>query len=347
MSKRKRITIKDVAKMAGVSTQTVSRVINERPDVADATREHVLLIIDRLGYRPSAVARSLIRQRSNAIGVVTAGLKYIGPSRTLNGIATAAEKNEYTVLLKELPRFDVGNVETVLDALLSRQVDGIIWAVPEIGNNRAWLRQQLPELNVPIVFLTMGDHPELTVVSMDNYLGGQMATQHLLDKGYGQIGHVSGPLAWWEAQERKAGWEDTLRSAGCPPAPHHAVEGNWSSSSGARAGAQLLQQHPEVGAIFVANDQMALGVLQVATQRGLSVPRDLGVIGFDGIPESEYFLPSLSTIDQDQHELGRKAVQALLEMMKSGRSYGQEDNVPSLIQLQPQLVERQSTQRPR
>ena len=138
----KRPTIKQVAKATGVSTQTVSRVINNRPDVAPETRERILMTINELGYQPSALARSLIQQRSYTLGVVTAGLKYIGPSRTLNGITSAAEEAGYALLLKELSRFDAENVLPIFQSLLSHHVDGIIWAVPEVGENRNWINRQ-------------------------------------------------------------------------------------------------------------------------------------------------------------------------------------------------------------
>jgi len=152
MAKGKRITIKHVAQEASVSTQTVSRVLNDRPDVAPETRQRVKEIIDRLGYQPSALARSLIHQRSYTLGVVTAGLKFIGPSRTLNGITFQAEEMGYALLLKELPGFDTNDVEPILDSLIARQVDGIIWAVPEVGDNRDRVLVRLTELPVPIPF---------------------------------------------------------------------------------------------------------------------------------------------------------------------------------------------------
>ena len=149
MARTRRITIKQVAQEAGVSTQTVSRVINERPDVAPATRERIKEVIERLGYQPSALARSLIHQRSYTLGVVTAGLKFIGPSRTLNGITKQTEEMGYTLLLKELASFDTKDAQPILDSLISRQVDGIIWAVPEVGDNREWVMEKLTALPAP------------------------------------------------------------------------------------------------------------------------------------------------------------------------------------------------------
>jgi LacI family transcriptional regulator len=339
---KKRVTIKQVAREAGVSTQTVSRVINDRPDVAAETRLRVVSVIDRLGYHPSALARSLIRRRSHTLGVAIAGLKYIGPSRTLNGITEQAEAMGYSLLLKGLTEFDMGDVEPVLNALLARQVDGIIWAVSEVGSNRDWLQHRLPSLPVPIIFLTMHHQAGLPVVAVDNYLGGRMATEHLLEQGYRRIGHIAGPLAWWEARQRMAGWRDVLLDAGVPVSDQQWAEGNWSPESGEAAIHQLFNQYPEMDAVFVANDQMALSVFQVACRKGLRIPQNLAIVGFDAIPESAYFWPPLTTVRQNLHELGCVAVQEVIRMIEASR---EPETVykPETVWLKPQLIVRESS----
>lgn len=340
----KPLTIKDVAAAAGVSTQTVSRVINERPDVADATRQHVTAVIEKLGYRPSALARSMIRRRSYTLGVVTAGLKYTGPSRVLHGITDAAEVEGYGLLLKQLESFGSTAVQPILDRLVERRVEGVIWAVPEVGDNHAWLQDHAARLGVPIVVTSTRQQPDTYVVNIDNYEGGQLATRHLIEQGYRHIGHISGPLDWWEAQQRKAAWGDVLAEAGLRTDGDTWVSGNWSSGSGLRAAEQLFAQYPDMDAVFVANDQMALSVLQLAAARGLQVPGELGVVGFDGIPESPYFWPALTTVDQDQHELGASAVQALLRMI-NGDNNGDERPPKNRLVLQPKLIVRASSRR--
>jgi LacI family transcriptional regulator len=342
MIAKKQITIKQVAQEAGVSTQTVSRVINNRPDVAPETRQRVLEVIENLGYQPSALARSLIRRRSHTLGVVTAGLEYIGPSRTLSGITDQAEAMGYSLLLKELPKFDTGDVAPILNALLARQVDGIIWAVAEVGDNRDWLRDQLPNLSAPIIFLTMGQQTDISVVAVDNYSGGRMATGHLLKQGYRNIGHIAGPLDWWEARQRKAGWQDTLLEAGLPVNDHQWVEGNWSSKSGERAIHQLLRQYPDMDAMFVGNDQMALGVAQVACRRGLKIPQELALVGFDGIPEAAYFWPPLTTVEQDLHQLGCVAVEQMIRLIEASRE-SENTFEPETKWLEPKLIVRESS----
>ena len=341
--KIRRATIKQVASAAGVSTQTVSRVINERPDVSPETRRQVQGIIEKLDYKPSALARSLIRQRSYTLGVVTAGLKYIGPSRTLNGIADKADELDYMLLMKELDNFGENRIEDVIDSLLSRQVDGILWVAPEIGDNHAWVEERMDKIPVPVLFVAMRPREGISSVSTDNFQGAVVAIRHLLDCGRKKIGHISGPLTWWEADERKRGWREMLCAAGIDTSEQRCVEGNWSSSSGEQAFNQLLESFPDMEAVFVANDQMALSVLRETIRRGISVPEQLAVIGFDNIPESAYFYPSLTTISQDLQLLGGEAVQRIVEMIQA-----RQDNQPVIAQsrfIQPTLVVRESTKR--
>ncbi len=338
MNGNSKVTIKDVARQAGVSTQTVSRVINDRPDVAMETRERVKAIIQKLGYHPSMLARGLIQGRSCTLGVVTAGLKYIGPSRTLNGITSEAEAHGYALLLEELPHYTSTEIKPIMERLLSHRVDGILWAVPEIGDNRAWLEGQLSEVPVPIVFLTMQPRPGIESLAIDNHAGAKMAIQHLLEKGHRSIAHLAGPQEWWEARERLRGWQDALREAGLDPIV--CVEGNWSSSSGEQAALKLLENH-HVDAVFSANDQMALSLLLVAQRRGMRIPNDLAVAGFDDLAESAYFYPPLTTIHQDQFALGSRSVNRLVDII----NIYQEGKVPEPMveMILPELVVRSTT----
>lgn len=340
--KHKRLTIKLVASAAGVSTQTVSRVMNNRPDVSAETRERVQKIVEELDYQPSALARSLIRQRSYTLGVVTAGLKYIGPSRTLSGITNAAEEFGYSLLLKELPSFNANNVVPILQEFLSHHADGIIWAVPEVGENREWLNNPPIHLEIPIVFLTMQPREHVPVVSIDNYLGGRMAMAHLLEQGYRHIGHISGPLDWWEASQRMAAWKDALQEEGIEVHDTHWVEGNWSSASGAQAIEKLIQQYPDMDAVFAANDQMALSIIQAACQKKLRIPEDIAVVGFDNIPESAFFSPPLTTVQSEQYSVGKVAVEEVIKIIEAGWQ-GLDPVDPKSIILQPTLVVRQSS----
>lgn len=342
--KNGRATIKEVAAAANVSTQTVSRVINDRPDVSPETRKRVQAVIEQMGYQPSALARSLIRQRSYTVGVVTAGLGYIGPSRTLSGITGAAEAAGYALLLKELSQFDTNNVKYIIQAFLSQHVDGIIWAVPEVGENRKWVNRFEMDLEIPIVYLTMEPQQNISVVSINNYLGGRMAMSHLFDQGYRNIAHISGPLDWWEARQRMNAWKDARKEFGLDLHDESWIEGNWSLSSGAHAVDQLLKKYPEMDSIFVGNDQMALSVMQIARERGLRIPEDLGIVGFDNIPESAYFWPPLTTVQQDLDSLGRIALEETIKIVEAGWQE-EEPNEPKSIMLSPTLVVRQSSYR--
>ncbi len=339
--RRKRVTIKDVALAAGVSTQTVSRVMNKFSYVSEKTRQRVEAVVEQLAYNPSALARSLSQQRSFMLGIVTFGLKYIGPSRTINGIADKADELGYMLLMKEIDKFSTTSIDEVIDSLLARQVDGILWVAPEIGDNHSWVEEQKSKITVPILFLAMKPRDSISSVSTDNFQGAVMAVQHLLNCGRKRIGHISGPVSWWEADERKRGWQETLNSVGFDTSEYRCAEGNWSSASGEQAFGQLMQKFPDLDAVFVANDQMSLGVLREAIRRGIRVPEQLAVIGFDNIPESAYFYPSLTTIYQDLQLLGEQAVQIIVEMIQA-----RQENRSVMARsrfIQPSLVVRESS----
>jgi len=338
---RKRVTIKDVAQAAGVSTQTVSRVMNKFSYVSDETRQRVEKVVEEMGYRPSMLARSLSQQRSYTLGVVTFGLKYIGPSRTLNGIADMADELGYMLLMKEVGTIDNDQIEKVLDSLLARQVDGILWAAPEVADNHAWVNKGLENFPVPIIFIAMRPRDGISSIATDNYRGAVAAVQHLFDCGRRKIGHISGPLEWWEAEERKRGWRDTLTKAGLDALEEHCAEGNWSSASGEQAFSNLLGSFPDMDAIFAGNDQMALSVLREAQRQGICVPEQLAVVGFDNIVESAFFCPSLTTVSQDFQLLGEQAIQNVVEMIQA-----RHENRPVITHssfIQPTLVVRESS----
>lgn len=340
METRRRVTIRQVAEEAGVSTQTVSRVINNRPDVAPNTRRRVQEVVARLGYQPSYFARSLVQGRSFTIGVVGYGLDYFGPSCTLAGIEQEASQSGYRLLLSLVRQPENNRIDQLLGEMLSRHVDGLIWAVPEIGNNRAWL-DRVYEFPVPIVFLTMKPRPDRFIIAIDNYSGGLMATRHLIAQGCKVIGLITGPLDWWEARQRQAGWRDALVSVGLPVEDDLIAQGNWSAGSGEEGLRQLIARHPEIDGVFVSNDQMALGVLRAARQLKRRVPDDLAVVGFDDLPEAAYFYPSLSTVRHDMVELGRRAVRILDQAIGTIRSGA--IPVPKTVLLRPELIVRESS----
>ncbi len=336
-----RVTISQVAREAGVSKQTVSRVLNNRPDVAEDTRRRVQQIVDALGYRPSPIARSLSRGESHTLGVVGYGLEYFGPSHILSGIEKEANRLGYTPLLNLVRQPERNDVGVIIDDLLARHVDGIIWAVPEIGSNRAWVETIRSRLQVPLIFLSTRPRPGLFVVDVDNRLGGRIATEHLLAKGHRHIGVITGPATWWNADQRRLGWQDALKAAGLPVDERLVVEGDWSAASGERALHRLLTVQPDLDAVFACNDQMALGVIRAAYTLGLRIPGDLAVVGFDDIPEAAFFCPSLTTVHQDVVELGRRAVTEFVRLLQEQQREG--DNGAHAVLLAPRLVERESS----
>ncbi len=352
MNPRRRVTIKQVAKLCGVSTQTVSRVLNERPDVSAETRQRVQQIIAEIGYSPSAIARSLIQGRSFTLGVVAHGLDYYGPSHTLVGIEAKANQLGYSVLLDLLHHPEPDRAEKVLRRLLSQQVDGVIWAVPEIGSNRAWLKDNLLNMSVPLVFTNMQPRPGAAVIAVDNLEGGRIATEHLLERGCRRIGIITGPLSWWEGRQRELGWQSALAAAGVEPLERFKAYGDWSATSGDACMRQLLEQSPDLEAVFVCNDQMALGALRVASEVGRRIPQDLALVGFDDIPEAAYFVPRLTTVRQDLFELGARAVETCnrqIEMQMNTEQEGaqsgdgQEKARTEMIWIHPELVVRSSS----
>lgn len=336
-----RITVKQVAEAAAVSTQTVSRVVNNAPGVMPDTRQRVLATIEKLGYRPNAIARSLTQRRSCTIGVVASEIEQYGPSRTLVGIEKKANESGYSLNLSLHHQPESEDVWKFLDTFLSRQVDGIIWASHEIGNSLNWLeREHLP---VPVVFLETQPRPGIVTANMNSQFGAQLAVQHFLSEGYKQIGIITGPLRWWSARERLEGWRQALVAADCPAEDRQIVEGDWSTGSGAQALEELLRQYPEVEAVFVCNDQMALGVLQASRRLGKRVPEDLAIIGFDDIPEAGYFSPSLTTIRQNLLLFGGRAVELLSQMIAAQQQDGSRPALPENIWLNPELIIRTSS----
>lgn len=322
---------------------TVSRVINNRPDVSPTTRQHVQQIIEKLGYAPSEIARSLSHGRSSTLAVVSAGLEFYGPSRTLVGIEQKADELGFSLMVRLLHNPAESPGKKALKELIANQVAGIIWAVAEIGDQRDWIYQQPDKWGTPIVFLSMGRKPQTSFVSVDNHLGASMATHHLLEQGYRRIGIIAGPHEWWESQQRERGWFETLQQAGINDLAGLREEGDWTAASGYGAMMKLLRRATDLDAVFVANDSMALGALQAAAQFGLTVPQDLAVVGFDDIPESAYFSPSLTTIRQDLLELGCQAVALLNGQLLAQRNGKPAD--PQHIILEPHLIIRRSSVR--
>jgi LacI family transcriptional regulator len=337
----KKVTIKEVAQAAGVSTQTVSRVINSRPDVSPTTRARVEKVITELGYSPNVLARSLSRGQSNTFGVVGFGLGYFGPTSVLLGIEQKSNELGFSLFFSLIEDFDAAQIDGILNNLLSRQVDGIIWAVP--GNDRlsGELSGKFERISIPVVYLNKPKNRNEVIAAMDNFMGGKLATDHLLENGYRRIGIITGPMDWWEAQERKKGWRDSMYKAGISDLDKLTANGDWTAASGETGLQTLLTKSSEIEAVFACNDQMALGALKEARNYGLNVPGDFGIVGFDDIPEAAYFYPSLTTIKQNAIELGALAVEQLCSFINCREK--DEEFDPEIKWIKPSLIIRQSS----
>jgi DNA-binding LacI/PurR family transcriptional regulator len=302
----RRPVMADVARLAGVSHQTVSRVVNDHPNVRPQTRDNVLAAISKLAYRPNAAARTLVTRRTHTLGVISCDTDLFGPASMLYGIEQAAA-GTYFVCIASLPALDHGAALDAVERLLGQGVEGIIVIAPSTSAVAAL--GDVPA-EVPLVAVGCGTSAPLASVAVDNAAGARAATEYLLALGHRSVHFVGGPRTNLDGMERAAGWREALADAGVPvPAM---LTGDWSSRSGYQLGRRLAGQ-PEVTAVFCANDQMALGVLRAMAECGRQVPGDVSVVGFDDLPEAGYFCPPLTTVRQDFAELGRRALRLLVD----------------------------------
>lgn len=344
MGARETTTIHDVARAAGVSVSTVSNVLTGNRPVAEETRTRVLQVVAELGFRPNRLARGLVSRSSRTLGVVASGLEYYGPSQALVGAEQGATEQGYTLVLSLLHDPAHEDVGPLVAELLTHQVDGILWSIPQVGRNRSWWKRMHATLPVPVVFLDMDPDAGAVTINIDNCAGGERATAHLLACGRRHIGLITGPLDWWAAEQRRRGWETALAAAGRPPARRQVAHGNWSAASGEQALHRLLDQFPEMDGVFVSNDQMALGAMRAARNRGVRIPEELAMVGYDDIPEAEFMHPALTTVHQQVIESGRLAVRGVMGLIAArngdGEGVAEKDK---LILLQPELIVRASS----
>lgn len=307
-------TIFDVARLAGVSHQTVSRVLNDLPNVRPATRERVEQAIRQLRYVPSQAARALVTRRSRTIGLVAAGLPDFGPASIVLHVNESAGDAGYAVITTSLADTSPQTLRSAAEMLIRQNVEAIVL----IATDRAALDAfDGWELGVPLVAVASEDRGRALRVTIDQYRAGRAAVSHLIELGHRDIRHIAGPAGSMDAEERLRGWRDRLVEEGLlvvePP------RGDWSPQSGFDLGAAMIAEGVP-GAIFVANDQMALGVLHAASAAGLSVPDDISVVGVDDIPEAAHFSPPLTTMRQDFEGLGRDAMVAVLAHLQDDLS---------------------------
>ena len=321
------LVMADVAARAGVSHQTVSRVVNGHHSVAPGTRERVERAIAELGYRPNIAARALVTGSTRTLGLVTINISQYGPAQTMLGLEQAARAAGYALSVTILDEATAGAMREAVDNFVAQSVDAVVALSTYDDAAEALAAIDAP---VPLVAVQVGGGEDRPAVGVDQESGARMATRHLLELGHRTVHHVTGPADSKEARDRVEGWRAELIAAGAPiPVCLH---GDWTPSSGYEAGRRLAARKragEDVTAVFLANDQMALGLLAALHEEGLEAPWDVSVVGFDDLPEAPYLTPPLTTVRQDFAELGRRAVELVLARL-AGRELHQ-DPVPASL----------------
>jgi len=332
-ARRRPTAMADVARLAGVSHMTVSRVLNDHPNVRPQTRQRVLDAIRQLDFRPNSAARTLATRRSNTLGIVTVDTTLFGPASMVYGFEQAAREAGYFVAMSSVRSPTPTSVVRALNRLREQGVEGVVAIMP----HDAWAAAlRTVTFDLPVVVIGGGRSADVAAVGVDNVAGAVMATEHLLRLGHPTVHHIAGPQTWPEARERVEGWRASLEAAGVPVP--EALVGTWSAQSGYELGRRLAKD-ASVTAIFCANDHMAMGVLRALTEAHRRVPEDVSVVGFDDIPEAPFMIPPLTTVRQDFGTLGRQSVHLLRELAAGTGA------TPS-VRLVPKLTVRRSTARP-
>jgi len=329
----KKVTLNDVADHSGVSYQTVSRVINNHPRVADETRKRVLKSIEELNYHPNRAARSLVTNRSDTIAIISFGTMFYGPGQMVANITQHAKKNGYRVSPSSVHKLERSDVKAALDDLHEHLIDGLIMVAPIVSDFMAEIREMVGD--IPFIQIDTKPQPGIASVVIEQRYGSQLAVEHLIELGHRQIAEISGPMNWYDAITRHESFVETMQQHDLPHSM--VVEGSWSSESGYEGVKSLLDDDAEFTGLVVANDQMALGAIAALNERGMRIPEDVSVVGFDNIPESAYFLPALTTVDQNFESMGEQAVEYLVSLIQNPDAH-----IHQRV-LYPELVVRNST----
>lgn len=308
---RRPITLHDVARAAGVSYQTVSRVVNQHPHVAPATRQRVLAAVEELGYTPNRAARSLVTRRTQTLGIVSFGTRHYGPAQMVGHVERAFRDRGYGITISTLQSVSVEALERAVAELMRHQVDGIVMIVPIRGLDAGAVGRLTG--STPFVMVDVEKGSDLPSVVIDQEHGARRAVEHLHELGHARIAELHGPLDWVDAHARFVGMRAALAAVGLEPVL--SVGGDWSPDSGYHAMRTMLDDGRAFSAVFVHNDQMALGALHALRDRGVRVPDDLSVVGFDDIPEAAHFAPPLTTVRQDFAALGFYSVDYLAHVL--------------------------------
>jgi DNA-binding LacI/PurR family transcriptional regulator len=322
----------DVARLAGVSHQTVSRVINDAPNIRDETKQRVLDSMEQLQYRPNRAARALVTSRSRTIGILSTSRTMYGPAASIQAIEDAASAAGYSATTASINGLESISIVRAIDHLLDQAIEGLVVIAPQ---RRVFDTLAGMSLRLPIVTLQSTGTESDKSLSVDQITGARLATRHLIELGHRSIYHLAGPQDWIEAEARMTGFLDEMNAQDVPTtAP---ILGDWTAEFGYFAGRELLRVR-DFTAIFAANDQMALGLMHAIRDGGLDVPRDISIVGFDDIPDSAHFWPPLTTVRQDFVELGRRCMALLLGGLDEGEEYS-----GSIL---PNLIVRGSTAAP-
>lgn len=335
---RRRVTIDDVADLAGVSYQTVSRVINDRPDVSDATRERVQKVIDEIGYRPSHIARSLATARTATIGLVVPDISNPFFSVVARGAEQVASERGYSILLCSTSEDTSREVE-VLELLQERYVDGVI--VCGFREEDAPLREALSHFNAVVLVNRRIEGENIPAVLVDDALGGYMVTQHLLNEGHTAVGFLSGPRNSYSGVRRLEGYQKAMIEAGIQPSPGWVRHCKPTYADGEEAARSFIKAHPELTALFCHNDLVALGALEGCKKMGLDVPKEMAIAGFDDIMLAGIVSPALTTCHVPREKLGSLAVSMLLSCIENEDEDGREVVVEPVLVVRASSVEKE------
>ncbi len=333
MANPKQPNIYDVARLAKVSHQTVSRVLNNNPSIRPETKNRVLKAMESLGYRPSLAARALASSRSKMLGILSSDTDFTGPAAMVHHMEAAARTQGYFVVTVGIDANDEDSVRSGIDHLMKLGIEGLALVTPQL---RAVEIARAAVSGIPVVTLDSMYRMDELAVSVDNFAGGAAATQHLIDLGHRNIVHISGPQGWFESTTRAAGYTATMLNANLTP---QVIDGDWQIDTGYRIGKKLDVDSKGVTALFIANDRMSFGFMHAMRERGIEVPKRLSIVGFDDLEEATYSSPPLTTLRQDFKELGNRAMNLLLSEI-SGTS------TKKLDRLIPELIKRGSTAAP-
>lgn len=335
MSRTRPPGMTDVARLAGVSHQTVSRVLNGHENVRPETRDKVMAAIDSLGYRRNLAARALVTSRTGTIGVITTGNTLFGPQRAMVAIEEAAREAGYFVSMATVKKASARAMRELLDRLLAQGVDGIV-----VIAQQQEVVEALHVFDAPVPVVAVADEASvpqgMISVSLDQVAGARMAVRHLAELGHTEVAHISGPLDWADARGRLDGWKLECAELGVNPVP--LIQGDWSADRGYDIGVTLAKAGTPT-AVFAANDMIALGLVRAFSEAGLRVPQDVSVVGVDDVPGSSNFLPPLTTVHHHFATLGGAIIESLLAAMDGGAGAN--------AVIEPQLVVRSSTGVPR